>query len=75
MNQSVWDKAFFNFQTAIFLCRLKALVLTKLKCTTANHQSTNRVRTVHALRVGFEVTVGVWRNHARNRLSIQTTVC
>ena len=27
------------------------------------------------LHVGFEVTVGVWRNHARDRLSIQTTVC
>ena len=31
------------------------LASTKLKVETANRQSTNRVRTAHTLRVGFEV--------------------
>ena len=36
--------------------RLKALASMKLKVETANRQSSNRVRTAHTLRVGFEVS-------------------
>ena len=44
VNQSVWDKAFFNFQTAIFLYRLKALVSTKFNLQQKAINQTNRVR-------------------------------
>lgn len=69
---------YFQFSDGHFSCRLKALVLTKFNLQQkAINQTTACVRIAHilTLRVGFEVTVGVWRNHARDRLSIQTTVC
>ena len=52
----------FKFSTSLKLTlsddiggRLKALASTKLKVETVNRQSSNRVRTAHTLRVGFEV--------------------
>ena len=43
----------FQFSDGHFLCRLKALVSTKLKFTTESHQSNNHVCAVRTHAVGW----------------------